>query len=159
MSNVDSRRDYCAGALCIIFGVAVVTVASGYQVGTLLDMGPGYFPIILGGLMMFMGILIAGAAMFAGPEPPDPFDQHIPTTPDWRGCLCISLSVVVFIAMADWFGMAPAIFLSVLVAAFGDRTSTLRKSVVLATCVTVFGVVLFSYFLKVSMPVWLWLGT
>ena len=158
MADSGTRRDYYAGALCILFGLGVILVARGYRVGTLLDMGAGYFPIMLGGLMMFIGMLIIGTTIFIGPEPEDPFDQHMPATPDWRGCVCIAASVVTFILMASWFGMAPAIFVSVFVAAMGDRTSTPKTAAILAAGVTVFGVVLFSYFLKVSMPVFLWLG-
>ena len=158
MTDSGTRKDYYAGALCILFGLAVILVARSYRVGTLLDMGPGYFPMVLGGLMMFMGVLIIGTTVFVGPEPEDPFDQHMPATPDWRGCIAIVASVVLFIVMANWFGMAPAIFVSVFAAAMGDRTSTFRTAAILAACVTVFGVVLFSHFLKVSMPVFLWLG-
>jgi hypothetical protein len=158
MTDSGKRKDYYAGALCILFGLAVIVVARSYRVGTLLDMGPGYFPMMLGGLMMFIGVLIIGTTVFVGPEPEDPFDQHMPATPDWRGCISITASVVMFIAMANWFGMAPAIFVSVFVAAMGDRTSTIKTAAILGAGVTVFGVILFSHFLKVSMPVFLWLG-
>ena len=158
MTDSGTRRDYYAGALCILFGLAVILVARSYRVGTMLDMGAGYFPMVLGGLMMFIGALIIGTTIFVGPEPEDPFDQHMPATPDWRGCVCIGASVVMFIVMANWFGMAAAIFFSVFVAAMGDRSSTFKTASILAAGVTVFGVVLFSHFLKVSMPVFLWLG-
>jgi hypothetical protein len=158
MISSDTRRDYYAGALCVLFGLGVVIVASGYNVGSLREMGPGFFPIMLGLAMMLMGVLIVGAAIFGAPEPPDPFDQHMPETPDWRGCFCILSSVVLFIVTASWFGMAPAIFLSVFAAALGDRTSSIKGAGALAAGVSVFGVILFGYFLKVSMPVWLWFG-
>jgi hypothetical protein len=44
----------------------------------------------------------------------------------------------------------------VFVSALGDRESTLRASFFLATGITIFGVLLFSYMLQVSMPLWRW---
>jgi uncharacterized protein (DUF486 family) len=54
--------------------------------------------------------------------------------------------------------MIPGIFMCVLVAAFGDRTATLKSSVLLAAFVTVFGVGLFSYLLQIPMPLLAWRG-
>ena len=52
--------------------------------------------------------------------------------------------------------MAPATFACVFVSALGDRTATLKSSLVLAAGVTVFGVLLFSYLLKVPFPIFRW---
>jgi len=58
----------------------------------------------------------------------------------------------------SYFGLIPAIFTCVFVAARGDRTATLKSSLLLAAFVTVFGVGLFSYLLQVPMPLLTWRG-
>ena len=48
--------------------------------------------------------------------------------------------------------MIPAIFACVFVCALGDKTSTLKGSLIMSAGVTVFGVILFSYLLGVPLP-------
>jgi hypothetical protein len=40
--------------------------------------------------------------------------------------------------------------------ALGDRTTSLRGSLVLVLCMTLFGTVLFGYLLRIAMPLWQW---
>jgi len=62
------RRDYYAGALMMLIGLIVVNEGRTYQLGTLQRMGPGYFPVVLGALLVLLGILIAGTASTGGAE-------------------------------------------------------------------------------------------
>jgi len=55
-----------------------------------------------------------------------------------------------------FFGLLPATFACVFVAALGDRDTTLKGAAILSGCVTIFGILLFSYLLKVSMPILKW---
>jgi hypothetical protein len=48
--------------------------------------------------------------------------------------------------------MIPAVFACVFVCALGDKTATYKSSLVLASCVTVFGVLLFHYLLNIPFP-------
>ena len=50
----------------------------------------------------------------------------------------------------------PATFACVFVSALGDRETTLKGAVVLSAGVTIFGILLFSYVLKISMPILKW---
>jgi hypothetical protein len=68
------------------------------------------------------------------------------------------MSPICFIFFGRYFGMAPATFSCVLMAALGDKAATWRGSIILSTVVTVFGVGLFSYFLQVPMPIFTWRG-
>jgi hypothetical protein len=149
---LTNKRDYYAGGLMALIGAGVVLEASHYQVGTLFHMGPGFFPIILGVVLLFIGVLIAGAA--AGSSAIDGGDQVVLPEPQWRGWACIIAGPVLFIVLGKYAGFIPAAFACVFVSALGDRTATLKSSLVLATAVTVFGVLLFSYVLQVSLPLW-----
>lgn len=53
-------------------------------------------------------------------------------------------------------GMAPATFACVFVSGLGDRDMNLKRALILATVVTVFGVALFHYLLQIPMPVLEW---
>jgi putative Ca2+/H+ antiporter (TMEM165/GDT1 family) len=141
----------------ILLGLGVALKGSSYRAGTLMHMGPGFMPTALGIILVLLGIAIAAAALATAQG--DDADQSIlPEHPQWWAWLCILLSPVAFIVFGHYFGMAPATFSCVFIAALGDRTSTWLSMVVLSTVVTVFGVSLFSYFLQVPMPIFTWGG-
>jgi hypothetical protein len=116
-------------------------------------MGPGFFPIILGVTMTSIGILIAG---IAATTPASEEDLLRLPNPQWRAWFCILAGPILFIVLGTYGGLVPATFACVFVSALGDRESTLRASFFLATGITIFGVLLFSYMLQVSMPLWRW---
>ena len=111
--------------------------------------------LALGVILIFLGVSIAGAAV-ATPEGED--ERIMPEHPEWLGWACILAGPLCFILFGSYFGLIPGIFACVFVSALGDRTATLKSSVVLAAVVTVFGVGLFSYLLQVPMPLLTWRG-
>ena len=148
------KRDYFAGALMVLIGLVVLNEGRSYQLGTLQKMGPGYFPVALGIILVLLGILIAGTASTGGTE-----EQQALPHAEWRGWACIIAGPILFIIIAKYAGMMPATFACVFVAALGDREMTVNKALILAAGVTIFGILLFSYLLKVSMPVLKWGGS
>lgn len=148
------KRDYYAGALMMLLGLITAYEGSTYPVGSLHQMGPGYFPLALGVLLTFLGGLIAATAT-AGADGEEAALPHA----EWRGWACIIAGPALFILLGGSTGMLPATFACVFVAALGDRTTTLKGAFILAASITVFGVVLFHYLLKLPMPVLAWGGT
>ncbi len=147
----EKRRDHYAGALMALLGAGAMVQGSQYGIGSMTRMGSGFFPVALGAGMVVMGVLIAASASKA-PPPPDLL--HGPQTPpDWRGWGCIIAAVLLFIGLAQYAGLLPAIFACVFVAAIGDRRAKLRQSLALATGVTVFGLLVFAYGLQVQIPI------
>jgi Tripartite tricarboxylate transporter TctB family len=147
--NLTIKRDYYAGALMLLLGVGAAVTGSGYKFGNLARMGPGFMPVVLGVVLAFLGILIAGTAL-ASSEPDD--SRFLPDDPQWFGWLCIIGGPVLFIILGQFGGMIPAVFACVFVCALGDKTATYKSSLVLATGVTVFGVLLFHYLLSIPFP-------
>ena len=151
------KRDFYAGGLMILLGLGIALKGSTYRLGTLMHMGPGFFPTSLGVILTLVGIAIAATAL--APSDGGEGDQSLlPEHPQWWAWFCILMSPVVFIVFGHFFGMAPATFTCVFVAALGDRSATWLSTIVLSTVVTVFGVGLFSYFLQVPMPIFTWGG-
>lgn len=145
----ERRRDYFGGLLMVVIGLFGATAAHQYDMGTLTDMGPGFFPSALSILLALVGAAIAGLAAARGPEA----DAAIVLArPEWRGWACIIAGALLFILLADRVGLTPATFACVLVAALGDRETRPRQAAALALGITVFGFVLFSLVLKVELP-------
>ena len=144
------KRDFHAGGLMTLLGAGVTyDSASFYDVGTLSHMGPGMFPLMLGVILTFIGVLILGNALVT---PLGPDEHFLPQQKEWRGWFCILAGPILFIVFGAFFGMAPAIFMCVFVSALGDRTSTAKSSAILALGITFFGCLLFSYMLKLPFP-------
>jgi uncharacterized membrane protein YhdT len=130
----------------LLLGVGAAVTGSGYKFGSLARMGPGFMPVVLGIVLAFIGILIAGTAL-ASSEPDDA--KFLPDNPQWFGWACIIAGPILFIILGHYGGMIPAIFGCVFVSALGDRTATYKSSLILALGVTVFGVLLFHYLLNI----------
>jgi hypothetical protein len=154
LRDLVGKRDFYAGGLMILLGLGIALKGATYRLGTLMHMGPGFFPTSLGVLLVLIGIAIAAAAV--GPSEGD--ESILPEHPQWWAWACILLSPVFFIGFGRYFGMAPGTFACVFIAALGDRGATWKSTIILSTVVTVFGVSLFAYFLQVPMPIFTWGG-
>ena len=53
-----NNRDFFAGMLYILTGVVGMWIARDYPFGSALRMGPGYFPTVLGGIMIAFGFAV-----------------------------------------------------------------------------------------------------
>ncbi|HEX3440822.1 MAG TPA: tripartite tricarboxylate transporter TctB family protein [Pseudolabrys sp.] len=139
----------------ILFGLIMALKGPTYQLGTLMHMGPGFLPTVLGVILILLGIAIAGSALTAA-EGED--ENILPEKPEWLAWGCILASPLVFMLFGSYGGMAPGTFACVFVAAMGDREATIKNSAILAAVITIFGVGLFAYILQVPMPVFAWRG-
>ena len=155
MHALKHKRDFYAGGLMVLIGLVMALKGPGYRLGTLMHMGPGFMPTALGVILVLLGLVIAAAAIAT----PDGGDERIlPEHPEWLGWGCILAGPLLFIICGSYGGLVPATFACVFVSALGDRTSTWIGALGLATVVTAFGVTLFSYVLKVPMPILEWRG-
>ena len=124
-----------------------------YKLGTLTHMGPGFFPVALGVILVVLGMLIAATAVAGRPAG----DQGtLSKRSEWWGWFCIIAGPILFIILGLYGGMVPAAFACVFVTALGDRTATLKGSLTLAAAVTAFAVLLFYYLLRIPFPLFRW---
>ncbi len=157
-------KDHYGGVLLVAAGAGVVVAALGYHVGSLRQMGSGFFPVVLGVLLALVGLaLLATTPRERGggpaPEPPAPGPEHAHLSGppvQWRGWLCILGGVAAFVALGEHGGLVPASFASVFIAALGDRANRVRDAALLALAMTVFGVVVFHYGLHILLPLFGW---
>ena len=153
--SAGSRRDYYAGALIALIGAGAAYEGSRYGIGSLAQMESGFFPTAIGIGMVLIGAAIAasaqrdGGAVTTGLEDP----HHATASMDWRGWVAIIAGAGLFIVLSEYAGLLPAIFACVFVSAMGSRTTTWKEAVVIAACVTVFGIALFVYGLKIQIPI------
>ncbi|WP_089165089.1 tripartite tricarboxylate transporter TctB family protein [Caballeronia sordidicola] len=145
-------QDYYAGILMIVIGGATMMQAQTYQIGTLDDMGPGYFPFAIGALMAITGITIALGAR----HPAKDLIAEKSFVFEWRGLICICLSIVAFVVLGHFGGLLPATFAIVFLSALGDRENTWKSALILAALMCCVCFVVFSLLLRVQLPLFQW---
>src|SRR3546814_7367662 len=64
----SSDLDFVGGLLLAAFGAATVVSASGYPLGTTARLGPCYFPLMVGGLIVVLGLILAIRALVRSEE-------------------------------------------------------------------------------------------
>jgi hypothetical protein len=113
--------DILAGLIFVVFGLAFAVTSLSYELGTPLRMGPGYFPLVLGGILVFLGLLIMGKGFVSGSS-----DATRLGNVPWRALCLIVLAVLVFGLTVRGLGIVPATALTALLAAMASyRTSLL----------------------------------
>jgi putative Ca2+/H+ antiporter (TMEM165/GDT1 family) len=158
LRELMAKRDFYAGGLMVLLGLFIALKGTTYRAGTLMHMGPGFLPTALGVILVLLGIAIAAASLAESEDEHGGGQGILPENPQWWAWGCILAGPILFIVLGRYFGMFPGTFACVFVSALGDRTATLRGSLILATVVSLFGVALFSYFLQVPMPIFTWRG-
>jgi putative Ca2+/H+ antiporter (TMEM165/GDT1 family) len=157
LHDLVRKRDFYAGGLMLLLGLFIALKGLSYRAGTLMHMGPGFLPTALGVILAVLGIVLVIGAL-APVEPGHEDEQRIlPDNPQWWGWFCILMSPVAFIIFGYEFGLLPATFACVFVAALGDKDATWKSTLALSSVITAFGFV-FAYFLQLSMPMLTWRG-
>jgi hypothetical protein len=146
-------KDILSGLIFVGFGAAFGYAASGYELGTAFRMGPGYFPLILGGVLALLGVAIIVKGVTAAAA-----DTEIGSVP-WRASFLIIAALVYFGATIRGLGLVLAIFGAGLLAALASRQNGPVAALVIAVALTIACVAIFHYGLGVAVPLFgPWLG-
>ena len=107
-----ARKDVWAGLLLIVIGTTALVIARNYPFGSALRMGPGYLPMVLGGMLILFGLAILGSGLAGGEKVAGAWAP--------RALIVLPLSLVLFGLLVDRAGFVPAM----LVLIFGSATAT-----------------------------------
>jgi len=110
--SILGNKDFWAGLFLIAIGGVAVFIARDYPFGTALRMGPGYFPNVLGGLLVVFGLYVLATGLRSG--------ERIEGAWSIRALVIVPLSLVLFGALIDRAGFIPAM----LVLIFGSATAS-----------------------------------
>jgi len=146
MPLIRNPKDLYAGLLFMAFGLAALVIAGSYPQGSASRMGPGYFPRILGILLVGLGGLLSLHGLRSGGETMSRWH--------WKPLGIVLLSVLVWGLTAQWLGLVVASLALVFVSSVASDefrwTEALISSAIQATAV----VAVFVFGLGVPLPVW-----
>jgi hypothetical protein len=143
---IRNPRDFYAGLLFAAFGVAALIMAQAYPLGTAARMGPGYFPRLLGILLVVGGGFqsLISIRLTSAPRP----DWH------WRPLLILLASVGLFILATPWVGLVAAGLAMIFISSAASPEFRWREALVVGAVQGVAAAVLFVYGLGVPLPAW-----
>jgi len=146
MAAIRSPKDFWSGVLFVVIGAAAVALSARYSLGTAARMGPGYFPRILGILMIVLGLLLAFRSLrLKGDAVPA---WH------WRPVVLVLGSVVLFGLVVKTVGMAIATVVLIVVASLGSHEFRLRDALISGVFLAVLCVGVFVIGLSLQLPIW-----
>ena len=146
MAFIRHPKDFFAGILFIAFGVAAIVIGSNYALGTAARMGPGYFPRILGLLLIALGLALALRALRLDGSPIPRFV--------WRPLLVVLGSVLAFGLMVNHAGVVVSTIFLIVAASAASHEFRLRESLISGVALAALAVGVFVIGLKLQLPIW-----
>lgn len=155
--KIKSQKDFFSGLMFTAVGVSFAWGAAGYNVGTGARMGPGYFPMMLGIVLAFLGGLIMFKALVVETESGDKIGKWA-----WKPMLFIIGANLLFGIMIGGLpsiglppmGLVAGIFALTIVASLAGERFKLKEVLILATILAVGSYLAFVMLLKLQFPVW-----
>ncbi len=147
--KIKSQRDFCAGLMFLAIGLGFALGATNYEFGVSARPGPGYFPLILGGLLAVLGSMVLFKALTLETEDGEPVGRLA-----WKPLLTILGSVVLFGLLLPSLGLAVALPLLVFGASLAGDEFSLRDAALSAVLLTTLAWLLFIKGLNLTLPLW-----
>ena len=155
--KIKSQKDFFSGVMFSVVGIAFAWGATTYNVGDGARMGPGYFPLMLGVLMTFLGLLIMFNSLVVETEGGDRIGKWA-----WKPiCYILGANLAFGVLLGGLprikvpaMGMSAAIYALVIIASMAGERFKLKEVLILATILAVGSYLAFIVLLKLQIPVW-----
>ena len=142
--ELSNNKDVWGGLMLIAIGAAAMFIARDYPFGTALRMGPGYFPIVLGGLLIAFGLVILACGLRRG--------ESIGGSWSLRALVILPLSLLLFGLLMEHGGFVPAMLVLILASATASTEFKFREVVLFALGLTALSVAVFVWGLGLPYP-------
>jgi hypothetical protein len=146
MHWIRHPKDFWAGALFIAFGTAAIAIGASYPVGTAARMGPGYFPRVLGLILVVLGLILAVRALKLTGAPL--------AMRNVKPLLIVLGSVLAFGLAATRLGIVAATVLLIVISSTADREFRWKEALISSAVLAALTVAAFIWGLGVQLPVW-----
>jgi hypothetical protein len=159
--KIKSQQDCWAGLMFIGFGLFFILFAlgtpefidrivgtkliGGYQMGSSVRMGPAYFPVVLGGLLVFLGLLVLFDSIVE--EGPKVAKFH------FRPLFFIAVSSLAFAYLLKPLGLVLASVALVFIGAYGGHEFKLKEVAIMSVVLVIFSVLVFVKALALPFPI------
>ena len=142
--ELRKNKDFWAGMMLVAIGAAAMLIAREYRLGSASRMGPGFFPTVLGAILIAFGVAIMAAGLRSG--------EKIQGSLSLRALVLLPLSLVLFGILLEVAGFIPALVALVFLSAASGREFALREVSLMTALLTVASVALFIWGLGLPYP-------
>ena len=150
-SLIRKPKDFWSGIIFAVTGLAAVIIATDYPMGTAVKMGPAYFPTVLGGLLVVIGLMaIIRSLLNVGVlgNPSGPIERFA-----LKEAFLILFATVLFGLLVRGAGLAIALPVLLLLSAYASIKFRWGPSLALAAGLTVFCILVFVKALGIPLPI------
>jgi Tripartite tricarboxylate transporter TctB family len=141
------KVDVLAGFLFIAFAAWGFVASRELEVGTSMSMGPGYFPRLISGLLLALGIAIAGVG-FVTPAAPFVRSWSI------RPLLLVSVAALSFALLLQGMGIVIAISVTVIIGSFAGERLRPFDLLLLVVSLILASIALFVWGIGIPLRIW-----
>lgn len=146
-----ASKDFWSGALFLAVGTFFVVQSRSYRIGTAMQMGPAYFPIVLGTLLAVIGLALVVRALI---KPGLTVGRLA-----YGKVALITFPTILFALLLRRTGLIAALILLVLLSAYGSRRFRWPVALLLAVALAAGSSLIFVKLLQLPLPlVGPWLG-
>ena len=138
------NQDFWAGLMFLGIGAVAIFVARNYPLGRLLRMGAGYFPILLGGILILFGAYIMVKGMRKGGK----------VQGNWsiRAGILLPIMIVLFGVLMERAGFIPALAALAFGSAAAGKEFRWGEVLLLTAFLTVLSLAVFVWGLGLPFP-------
>ena len=147
--KIKSQRDFWAGLMFVVTGVAFAWGATFYSFGSSARPGPGYFPFGLGVILAALGAFTVFEAVTLETDDGEPVGAFA-----WKPLITILAAVLAFGVLLPRLGMALTIPILVFVASIAGDEFRWRDALINSVLLTVGSWAIFILGLKLVIPLW-----
>jgi hypothetical protein len=144
--RIRAPKDFWSGVMFCGFAVVGLLAARGYSLGAAGKMGPGYFPLLLGGVLAALGIILIARSLVLEGAPLPRF--HV------APLALIAIAVCLFGALIEPLGLVVALAVLTMLSAWAGPQFRLTETVVLTLALIVFSIGVFAYALGLPLSLW-----
>ena len=145
---IRNQRAFAAGVLFLLVSVFYIAMSYNYATGTAARMGPGFFPRMVGIVLLLISLGIIASALM-----PRAKRERLEAW-DVKGLLWIAGSVALFGALLPTFGLVIALTVLIVVSSLASPEFSWRGTIVNTVVLVVFCVGVFVYGISLQFPVW-----
>ena len=117
--RIRNFQDFWCGIFFIALGVVAIYASRAYPMGSAFQMGPGYFPVWLGGIMIAFGLVIGGLSLRLQGAPGSDLALS-----EWafRPWIVLTITIAVYALMMDGgIGFVPSLIVLVIGCALAHK--------------------------------------
>jgi hypothetical protein len=146
MTRVRTGKDFWSGVMFLCFAAVGLYASRNYAMGSSGEMGPRYFPLMLGIVLGAIGLVLIVRTLIQGDEPIEGLGL--------RALVFVVIGVVLFGICIQPLGLVISVGVTAVVVAFAGRDLKPIEGALLTATLIILSVGIFHFALQLPLSLW-----